>query len=127
MRNLLLVGLTLALAVAAGCSGAVRTPTPIPTTTRTPIPPPTDSRPVQEWVLQTVRVDGSTVTVPIVLLQRDVRATLDGREADRVEHSISPRPIVSFVFLSVAPGKHTVEVTDTFKYRETVVIEVLPP
>lgn len=107
MWLILLIGSTLTLVMSA-CAGATPTPTPTPTPT---------SSPVKEWNLEGIQVDGSTVTVQLyVFAGIDVRATLDGRDADQLNALV---PILEFVFTDVAPGKHTVEVEDVVGYTKT--------
>ena len=100
MRQLILsVGLTLLFAIAVGCS-------------RTP-PAPTPS-PANEWDLEKVRVDGSTVIVePHVFENAD-----KGRSA---------LPSVEHVFENPPPGKHILEVQDAVRYSETAVAMVPGP
>ena len=78
--------------------------------------------PIREWDLQDIRVNGSTVTVPLhVYAGIDVRATLDGKEPDEIN---APVPILEFVFKDVPPGKHTVEVRDVVGFNKTVEVVV---
>ena len=53
----------------------------------------------------------------------DVQATLDGNLADENRPTI---PTIEYVFTSVAPGKHTVEVRDIIGHSETTEL-VMPP
>ena len=93
-----------------------------PTPTPMPISTPGPSR---EWDLQDIRVDGSTVIVPLhVFAGIDVRATLDGREPDEIN---APIPTVEFIFHNVTPGPHTVEVRDVGGFSETMEVVVSTP
>ena len=70
MRQLILsVGLTLLFAMVVGCSRTTPAPTPSP---------------ANEWDLEKVRVDGSTVIVELHVLEgAEVSVTLNGRDADK--------------------------------------------
>ena len=92
------------------------TPTPAPNATPTPSV-------TREWDLEGVQVDGSTVSVRLrVFAGIDVRVTLDGKDPDQVN---PPSPFLEFLFQSVAPGKHTIEVEDVVGFTETTEV-VLP-
>ena len=73
--------------------------------------------------MEEIRVDGTTITVQLrVYAGIDVWVTVDGRDPDQVTALI---PILGFVFQSVAPGTHTVEVRDVVGFTETVEVVVL--
>ena len=77
---------------------------------------------VREWILQEVRVDGSTVIVRLhVYAGIDVRATLDGKSPGEIN---APVPTLEFVFHRVTPGAHTVEIRDVVGFEETAAVLV---
>ncbi|MEE9199661.1 MAG: hypothetical protein V3U26_07710, partial [Dehalococcoidia bacterium] len=122
-RSILLLALPVLVLVAIACGEEAKeargSPTPEPTATVSPTPTPF---PTQEWDLEGVQVDGSTVTVLLrVYAGIDVRVTLDGGDPDQVN---APVPILEFVFQSVPPGKHTVEVRDVVGHGEKAEIMV---
>ena len=126
---IVLTSSTLALAI-AGCTSAVPTPTPTltPSSTatpaQTPTPTPTPS-PIKEWNLDGIQVDGSTIKVRLhVFAGIDVRATLDGKDPEQVNALI---PKLEFVFENVAPGKHTIQVSDVVGHEETSEVVVPTP
>lgn len=88
-------------------------------TTPTPTPTPL---PTQEWNLEDIQVDSSTVTVSLrVFAGIDVWATLDGKRADEVNSTL---PTIEYVFQNVTPGKHTVDVRDVVGHKETAEVVV---
>ena len=94
--------------------------TPSPTATPTPTPSVT-----REWDLENIKADGSTVTVLLrVYAGIDVRVTLDGRDPDQVDPKL---PFLEFVFVDLAPGKHTIEVKDVVGFTETMDVVVPTP
>jgi len=106
----------IALAVAA-CGGDGAQPTPAPTDTSTP-------GPVQEWTVEEVRVDGSTITVHLrVFAGIDVGVTLDG---GRPDETVASPPVLEFVFRDVSPGEHAVEVSDVVGFKERIGVIVVP-
>ena len=126
MKNWLtaFVYFTLAMGIAAGCTSGAPTPTVTvaPTATASPTSTPL---PIKEWNLEDVQVDGATVTVSLrVYVGIGVQATLDGKLADEVRDTL---PILEYVFLSVAPGQHPVEVQDVVGYTETAEVVVPSP
>ena len=107
-----LVGLTLVLLVALACTSEARTPTSTPS-------------PSMEWDLESIRVDGSTVTVLLrVYAGIDVSVTLDARDPDRIK---GPPPVLGYVFQNVSPGEHAVQVRDVVGHEETAQIVVPIP
>ena len=89
-----------------------------------PTPSPTPM-PIKEWNIETIRVDGSTVTVSLrVYAGIDVWATLEGNRADQVVPSL---PIVDHIFRDVTPGEHTVDVQDVVGHSEARDAWVIPP
>ena len=117
-----LMVLTAVLALLVACADEV-TATPPSTATATPTATATSTpSPVKEWNIDSIRVDGSTVTVSLhVFAGIDVRVTLDGRNPDQVN---APIPILEHVFQDVAPGQHAVEVRDVVGYSETAEVVV---
>ena len=111
MRQLILsVGLTLLFAMVVGCSRTTPAPTPSP---------------ANEWDLEKVRVDGSTVIVELHVLEgAEVSVTLNGRDADKGRSAF---PTVEYVFEDTAPGRHILEVQDAVGYSETAVAMVPGP
>ena len=94
------------------------TPTPPPTADLidTPTATPTPSV-IQEWTLEGIRVEGSTVTVDLhVFAGIDVDVTLDGGPPDEVS---GPFPVLRHVFKNVAPGQHSVRVLDVVGFAKT--------
>ena len=107
----------LIIAVACGTEGSstpTATPTP-PPATPTPTPMPT-----KEWSLESIGVDGSTVTVELrVFAGIDVQVALDGRKADEI---LGPSPTLRSIFRNVLPGDYTIRVSDVVGYVETAVV-----
>ncbi|MCZ6789897.1 MAG: hypothetical protein O7D33_08195 [Chloroflexi bacterium] len=113
IRTISIVALVTGL-LAAAC-GSEATATPPSTATATPSP-------AKEWAIESILVDGSTVTVLLqVFAGIDVQVTLDGRVPDQVN---APIPILEHVFQDVTPGQHTVEVRDVVGYSETAEVVV---
>jgi len=78
--------------------------------------------PLQEWTLEGVHVEGSTVTVVLrVFAGVDVSATLDGAEPDTTS---ATGPTLEFAFFDVAAGEHQLTVRDVvgFEERRTVTV-----
>ena len=111
MRQLILsVGLTLLFAIAVGCSRTSLAPTPSL---------------AKEWDLEKVRVDSSTVSVELHVVEgAEVSVTIDGRDADNGRSTL---PSVEYVFEDTAPGRHILEVQDAVGYSETEVAMVPGP
>ena len=81
--------------------------------------------PIQEWTIQEIQVDGSTVVVPLqVFAGIDIQATLDGRDPDEIN---DPIPTLEFVFHNVTPGTHTIEVKDVVGFNTTLEVVVPSP
>ena len=101
------------IALAGACADAVpqvSTPTPM-------VP--------QEWVLEGVQVDGSTVTVVVrVFAGIDVGVTVGGASPSRVAATI---PIVEFVFEDVPAGNHAVVISDVVGFSERASVTVVSP
>ena len=143
-KPFLLINLAV-LALVLACGGSEPTPTPTPTTSAPAVvstavvaPTPTDTptstaipistatpSPIQEWNLERVHVDGSTVTVLLrVYAGIDVRVTLNGRDPDEVK---GPPPVIQYVFQDIAPGEYTVHVLDVVGYSQTGQVVVPTP
>ena len=87
--------------------------------TADPMPTPAPSR---EWELESVRIEGSTVIVPVrVFAGIDVKATLDGLPAGEVKGT---PPVLEYVFTNVTEGRHTVEVRDVVGYEQALQVTV---
>ena len=121
-------GLIIALAVA--CSGhATSEPTGsatvTPTATTVPkIENPTP-RPVQEWRLQGVSVEGNTVTVSLFFHSTaSVSVTLDGAPETRRDNDI---PVLGYIFEGVRTGEHGIEIKDVMGNIETTSVLVAAP
>ncbi len=105
-------------------------PTPVPATvipSKTPGPPTATATPlpVKEWELEAVDIDGSTVIVSIrVFAGLEINVTLDGTPPETVS---GPPPVLEYVFTGVAPGNHTLNVSDLIGYKETREIRVSVP
>ena len=84
-------------------------------------PTPTPA-PVREWELESVRIEGSTVTVPLrIYASISVQVTLDGQPPD--ERRGMP-PVLEYVFTEVAEGSHIVEVQDVVGYEQALQVTV---
>lgn len=130
MKKMLLTVAGLIIALAVACSGgatseptggATVTPTATtvsPTETFTP-------RPVREWRLDEVSVDGSTVTVWLFFHSTaSVGVTLDGKEPTRRDNNI---PVLAYVFEGVTAGEHDIEIKDVMGNIETTSVIVAAP
>ena len=105
---------------AATTSPAETPPTAVPTP-KSSEPTPTPA-PFREWELESVRIEGSTITVPVrVFAGIDVQVTLDGRSAGEVRGT---PPVLEYVFTKVTKGRHTVEVRDVVGYEQAVQVTV---
>ena len=114
------LGLAAGLVVVA-CSGGEPTPTPPATPPPIPTATPTPS-PVREWRLESIVVDGSTVTVALrVFAGVDVRVRLDGRPPDEIT---GLPPTLNYIFRDVAPGDYTARVSDVVGFVETAGVVV---
>ena len=108
-RMTLFVGILAVLIVAAACGEQL-----------TPTEPGQTATVTQEWNLQDIEVDGSTVTVQLTVFAGiDVDATLDGQPADEVK---SDPPDLDYVFTNIQPGTHTINVQDVVGHIETTEI-----
>ena len=66
--------------------------------------------PVQEWEVEDVSVDGSTVTVNVrVFATADLDVLIDGTEPDEV---IPELPLLRYVFHDVSSGIHELSIFD---------------
>jgi len=121
----LIAGLIIALAVACSggatsepTGGATITPTATtvsPTETFTP-------RSVQEWRLDGVSVEGSTVMVSLFFhATASVIVTLDGKEPTRRDNNI---PVLAYIFEGVPAGEHDIEIKDVMGNIETTSVLV---
>jgi len=109
-----IVVLVLLIGLLAAACGQTAEPEPTPTAT-----------PMQEWNLEEVRVEDSTVTVSVrVFSGIDVWATLDGRRADEVAPML---PTIDYIFLNVTPGEHVVEVLDIVGHSQFVQVAAPEP
>ena len=98
--------------------------TPIPATSEGPASTPTPAAPA-EWELQNIDVAGSTVRVILrVFAGVDVRVTLDGAPAQLVS---GPPPVFEDVFTGLAPGVHTINVSDLAGNTEAREVSIAPP
>ncbi|MFQ6028686.1 MAG: DUF6174 domain-containing protein [Dehalococcoidia bacterium] len=144
MKSLaLLLALTLAALLVVACGTAAPTTSAPPTTVvptpnvvvdELPTPGPTAAptaplvtlptpAPHQQWEVQEVSVDGSTVTVGLhVFAGVDVDVVLDGEAPETISGA---GPILEHIFTDVAPGTHTVMVMDIVGYSESRQITVL--
>ena len=105
------------------CGGDTDQATPTSTSTST-LTSTSTPRPVQEWSLEDVRVEGSTVTVSVrVFAGIGFDVILDGAEPS--DTSGSP-PILEFVFRDVSAGPHSIRIRDVVGYVEDVTVVVLP-
>ena len=101
-----------------GAQTPTATPTPFPTT---PTPTPTPGV-TKEWRLESIRVEGSTVTVDLwVFAGIDVKVTLDGRQPDEI---IGPPPTLKHIFRNVASGEYTAHISDVVGFTETATVVV---
>jgi len=117
-QYIIVVVLSLAMFTVGACTQSEPTATPTPTPTPTPSA-------TQEWKLEYILVEGSTVRVFVrVHAGIDVRAMLDNRDADEVLASL---PVFEYIFENVTSGEHTVQVLDVVGYDETVDIVVASP
>ena len=121
MNKMLLAIAGVLIALAGACADA----TPAPTAST--IPQVSTPTPMvnQEWVLEGVEANGSTVTVKVrVFAGIDVGVTLRGTAPSRVVASI---PIIEFVFEDVPAGDHPVVILDVVGFSERASVTVEAP
>ena len=123
----LIVSILAVLIVAAAC-GEQLTPTePGQTATvvqgkTSPTEPGPTGAVTQEWTLEDIQIDGSTVTVQLsVNAGIDVEVILDGQQAEEVRSDI---PNLDYVFTNVTQGTHTVVIQDVVGFVETTEVVV---
>ena len=98
--------------------------TPIVTVTPVGTPTPTPSV-MREWNVEDIQVNGSTVTVVLHLFAGvDVKARLDGRDADVVREGRAVGAM-QYIFMNVTPGPHAIEVRDVVGFTENADVVVL--
>lgn len=78
--------------------------------------------PTQEWNVEDVSVEGSTVRVTVrVFATTDITVVIDGKEADEVEFAL---PLIHYVFNNVESGTRELTITDIvgFAYGQPLMI-----
>jgi len=129
MKNILLAVAGLAIALTVACSGDTSGTTTAPTEAPTGVPatqtPTQTPMPVQEWELQKIVVDRTTVTVSLhVFAGVDVGVTINGNKSTRVEPAMA---VINFVFEDVAIGEHPVTISGVVGHSETASVTIEPP
>ena len=125
MKNIPFAIASLAIALSVACSGDTTGPTAAPTAIPTPKAETSTPRPPQEWKLENVSVDGSTVTVSLFYHSTaSVSVTLGGASETRRD---GKTPVLGFIFEDVAPGEHPIVIRDVMGNVKTASVTVEPP
>jgi hypothetical protein len=132
MKKILFTVAGLLVALAVACSGgATSQPTggatvTSPATTVPKVETPTQ-RPVQEWRLDGVSVEGNTVTVSLFYHSTTtVSVTLNGAPETRRDNNV---PVLAYIFEGVPVGEHDIVIKDVMGNVETtsVLVTALQP
>jgi hypothetical protein len=125
MKKILFAVAWLVIALVVACSGDTTGPTTAATAIPTPTADTPTPRPAQEWRLESVSADGSTVTVSLFYHSTaSVSVTLGGASETRRDQKT---PVLGFIFENVTPGDHLIVIKDVMGNVATAPITVESP
>ena len=122
MKKMLFIIAGLVIALAVACSAEPTLVPKVPTHTSVPPVETQTPRPVAEWALEDITVNGDIVVVSIFMYSSaPFTVTLDGDRHTRRDDNL---PVIGFIFDDVSPGDHTIVMKDVMGNVETASVSV---